>query len=118
MKLSLKLPARFAPRKPRAAVAIEATLLLPDNVVAPISIKNISAEGFMGETHADVQANTWVGVALPGGGIFPARIRWITAGELGAQFRRPLNLERIQQFPPTGTSGRALFQSRIFRDQL
>lgn len=117
MKLSLKLPARFAPRNPRAAVAIEATLLLPDDGVAPISIKNISAEGFMGETHAEIQADAWIGVALPGCGIVPALVRWNEAGELGARFRRPLDLERLQS-PSTESGDRRLFQSRLLQGPL
>lgn len=109
MKLSLKLPARFPARKPRVAVEIEATLLLPDDGVAPISIKNISAEGFMGETPAEIAEDAWIGVALPGCGIVPARVRWNTAGELGAQFRSPLDLERLQQ------EDRTLFRSRVLQ---
>jgi hypothetical protein len=113
MKLSLKLPARFAPRKPRAAVEIEATLLLPSDDAVPISIKNISADGFMGETHCGIAADAWIGVALPGCGIVPARVRWSTTGEIGAQFRKPLDLDRLQQGPSTEPEGRKLFWSRI-----
>jgi hypothetical protein len=113
MKLSLKLPARFAPRKPRAAIAIEATLLLPDDEVAPISIKNISADGFMGETGAEVAADAWIGVALPGCGIVPARVRWTVDSELGAQFRRPLDLDRLRPDASADAEGQRLFQSRI-----
>jgi hypothetical protein len=113
MKLSLKLPARFAPREPRAAVAIEATLLLPDDSEAPISIKNISADGFMGEASAQIAADAWIGVALPGCGIMPALVRWNTGDELGAQFRRPLDLERLQRDPGMDTPEGTLFRSRI-----
>lgn len=118
MKLSLKLPVRFPPRKPRASVQIEASLLLPDDEVAPISIRNISADGFMGETHVEIQVDAWVGVALPGCGIVPARVRWNDAGEMGAQFRWPLDLERLQQDPFAQASERTLFQSRILQGPL
>ena len=113
MKLSLKLPVRFPPRKPRVAIEIEATLLLPDDGVAPISIKNISVDGFMGETQAEVHAGARVGVALPGCGIVPARVRWNAAGEMGAQFRSPLDLERLQQTASGGFDDRALFEARV-----
>lgn len=118
MKLSLKLPARFAPRKPRVAVAIEATLLLPDDNAVTVLIKNISADGFMGETDAQVPADAWIGVALPGSGIVPALVRWNDAGEIGAQFRRPLELERLRSCSPASVDERKLFQSRILQGPL
>lgn len=113
MKLSLKLPVRFSPRKPRTAVAIDATLLLPDDVAVPISIRNISTDGFMGTTVAELAADTLIGVALPGCGIVPARVRWNGDGEIGAQFRRPLDLERLQQACADTASGQPLFQARL-----
>jgi hypothetical protein len=111
MKLSLKVPARFAPRKPRAAVAIEAVLLLPDDRVVTIAIRNISADGFMCETPEPIPVDAAIGVALPGCGIVPARVRWCGEGEIGAQFRRPLDLDRLQQ--ATAAPDRALFATRI-----
>lgn len=114
MKLSLKLPARFAPRKPRVSVAIEATLLLPNDAAVPIVIKNISPDGFMGEVAIDLACDARIGVALAGCGIVPARVRWSDDGEIGAQFNRPLDLDRLEQAAPT----QALFQSRVVRGPL
>lgn len=118
MKLSLKLPARFAPRKPRSSVLIEATLLLPDDDAVPIAIKNISAQGFMGETRAEVEPEALIGVALSDYGIVPARVRWSSDGELGAEFRRPLDLERLEQYAQARTGERKLFRSRIVQGPL
>lgn len=114
MKLSLKLIPRFPPREPRVAVKIEATLLLPGDEVVPIAIRNISAEGFMAETPVDIVAAGWVGVALPGCGIVPARLRWSENGEIGAQFRRPLDLERLGLVAPD----QPLFRSRVVQGPL
>jgi hypothetical protein len=116
MKLSLKLPARFAPRKPRAAIEIASSLLLPDDCVMPVVIKNISPDGFMALCASAMAADTWVGVAIPGRGILPAVIRWSNAdGEFGAQFRRPLDLERVLQETSAEADGRALFSVRILQ---
>ena len=112
MKLSLKLTPRFPPREPRMAVTIEATLLLPGDETVPIAIRNISAEGFMAETPDSIDCDGWIGVSLPGCGIVPARIRWSGEGEIGAQFRRPLDLERLG-VDAAGPGDRPLFRSRI-----
>jgi hypothetical protein len=97
MGLSLRRLARFAPREPRSAVEIETSLLLPHDEVAPITIRNLSRRGFMGETQACPKPDTWLGVSLPGGGIMRALVRWSQAGEVGCQFRAPLDVERIRQ---------------------
>lgn len=117
MKLSLKLTPRFPPREPRVAVTIEATLLLPGDEVVPIAIRNISADGFMAETPREIACDGWVGVSLPGCGIVPARIRWSADGELGAQFRRPLDLERLGVASTDGAD-QALFRSRVVQGPL
>lgn len=117
MKLSLKLTPRFPPREPRVAVTIEASLLLPGDEVVPIAIRNISAEGFMAETPVVVSCEGWVGVSLPGCGIVPARVRWSAEGELGAQFRRPLDLERLGVAAADG-SDKPLFRSRLVQGPL
>jgi hypothetical protein len=118
MKLSLKIPARFPAREPRAAVDIQATLLLPDDGVAPVAIRNISADGFMGETAIALRAGDTIGVALPGCGIVPACVRWASAGEIGAQFRGLLNLESLQRGAPESEGVRTLFESRIVQGPL
>ena len=97
MGLSLKLPARFEPRPPRAAVSLHAWLLLPSYDLAAITIKDISAFGFMGETLADIRSDTWVGVMLPNCSIEQANVRWCTGGSLGASFKRLLDLERLRE---------------------
>ena len=114
MKLSLKLTPRFPPREPRMSVTIEAALLLPGDEVVPIAIRNISAEGFMAETPITIVAEGWIGVALPGCGIVPARLRWSEDGEIGAQFRRPLDLERLG----VATADQSLFKSRLVQGPL
>jgi hypothetical protein len=97
MALSLKREARFAPREPRAAVAIESWLILPDDRVSAITIRNLSTSGFMGEADVEIQSGTWLGVVVPGCGIARALIRWSEEGEIGGQFRRPLNLKRLEE---------------------
>lgn len=96
MGLSVKRPARFPPRKPRAAVAIDAWLLLPDDEVAPIEVRNISTDGFMGEAPVEISPGTSFGIVMPGCGIVRASVCWSEDGEIGGQFRRPLSVERLE----------------------
>jgi hypothetical protein len=116
MPLSLKLKARFAPRSPRLSVTIDSSVLLPDERVAPIVIKNISPGGFMGETEAIAEPGSDVGVVIPGCGIVPARVQWSDDGVIGAQFRRPLDLARLEQSPQGETPG--LFKARVVQGPL
>ena len=97
MALSLKRAPRFAPREPRAAVVVDSLLLLPDDQVATITIRNISASGFMAYSAADLPPATWFGVAIPGCGIVRAQVRWSEAGAMGAQFNRPFDLEQLER---------------------
>lgn len=97
---------------------IEATLLLPDDRVSSVSIRNISAEGFMGETQAQVLAGARIGLALAGCGILPALVRWNEAGEIGAQFLVPFDLDQLRHATEQRTGAAALFPSRVVRGPL
>jgi len=97
MSLSLKRTARFPPRKPRKAVRIESSLLLPDDREVEIHVRNISAEGFMGECGCELEPETTLGLSIPDYGIVRATVRWSGDGTLGARFATPLNVEGLQQ---------------------
>lgn len=113
MALSLKRPARFAPREPRAAVAIESSLLLPDDREAQVCIRNISTEGFMGETLVELQPETWFGIVLPRLGIVRAKVRWYDSGAFGAQFGKALDVEQLEDWPAEEAAGTGFLQARI-----
>ena len=76
--------------------------MLYDDRLVSITIRNLSADGFMGETDAELTMDTWLGVTLPGCGIVQARVRWCEAGELGCQFRNPLKPEQLDIAIGTG----------------
>jgi len=97
MPLSLNRAARFPPRIPRKAVRIESCLLLPDDREVAVSVRNISAEGFMGECRFDLEPETTFGLSIPDYGIVRAVVRWSGDGTLGAQFVTPVKLERLQE---------------------
>ncbi|HEX8642943.1 MAG TPA: hypothetical protein VF702_03415 [Allosphingosinicella sp.] len=97
MGLSLKRPGRFAARGPRKAVEIRTALLLPDDTEADVVIKNISAEGFMGEADCALPPEAQFGVSLPGYGIVRAVVRWTDETTVGAAFVRPVNLESFEE---------------------
>jgi len=107
MPLSLKRPARFAARTYRRGVSIPAALLLRDERVLEIVVRNLSPSGFMGQCAAALGEGERVGVDLPGYGIAPAVVRWSEDGEMGCQFRRPIDVDRREQ-----ASARAAFFAR------
>jgi hypothetical protein len=100
MPLSLKILARFAPRPPRAAVSICAWLLLPDDRAVVIKIKDISPQGFSGDTSANLRPGISIGIMLPGSGIVRANIRWCEHGSIGAKFGKAVDVERIREAFP------------------
>lgn len=94
MPLSLKRPPRFACRAYRHGVSIPAALLLADDEVLAVTVRNLSARGFMANCHARLGEGAWVGVDLPGYGIARAVVRWTDDGEIGCQFRTPVDVEQ------------------------
>lgn len=116
MKLALKIPARFSPRHPRMAVSIESTVLLPDDSSLPVTIQNISEDGFMAQGTDGLCPETRLGIAIPGCGILQARLCWSKDGEIGCQFRRPLDLERLQS--RSAHAAKELFRPRIIQGPL
>ena len=112
MHLSLKRAARFPPREARRALAIRAYVMLPgqDHIV-PLVIRNVSANGFMGETSANANLKPGVafGVWLGQLGIIRAIVCWNAGGEIGCQFRRAISLDRLERLAeraaPCSTQG-------------
>ena len=97
MPLSLKRPARFASRAYRRGVSIPAALLLSDERVLEITVRNLSPRGCMGQCAATLGEGERVGIDLPGYGIAPAIVRWSGDGEVGCQFRRPVDVDRCEE---------------------
>ena len=86
MQLDLKRLARFAPRAPRRCVAVDTTLLLPDDREVAVRLTNVSARGFSAVSETEITPDTTLGVSVPGFGIKRAEVRWATAGEFGGRF--------------------------------
>lgn len=105
MKLALKLRARFSPRAPRQATVLDTYMILQDDRIAPISVRNISANGFMAATDEDVEIGSSFGVEIPTLGIVRAVVRWAESGKMGVQFRTPLNREQLQRVIDSRDSG-------------
>lgn len=99
MGLSLKILGRFSPRAPRAALVIDTWMLLPDDRLVQVLIKNISPAGFMGETSSHLEPGMAFGIVIPRQGIFRGSIRWSDAGEIGGKFDRPVNLACLENLP-------------------
>jgi hypothetical protein len=99
--LSLKREPRFKARMPRVATTIRSNALLPDDREITLTIRNVSAEGFMAlapgalRDSASLREGTCFGVAVPGRGIVRAQVRWVEGDAFGARFERRLNLQEV-----------------------
>jgi hypothetical protein len=49
----------------------------------------------MGKACADLGVDTWLGIDLPGFGIVRAQVRWSENGEVGCQFRIPIDVSEL-----------------------
>jgi len=78
-------------------VKLGTSIVLANDRVVPVTIENLSANGFMAKCAATLVENTWVGVEVPGCGIVRARVRWNEEGELGCQFRKPIDIDRLRE---------------------
>jgi hypothetical protein len=102
MMLNLKREPRFKARMPRVATAIRSNALLPDDREITLTIRNVSAEGFMALApdalrRASLREGTWFGVAVPGRGIVRAQVRWVEGDGFGARFERRLNMQVVNE---------------------
>ena len=107
MHLSLKRAAQFPPREPRRALAIQAYVMLAEHDhMVPLVIKNVSENGFMGETSAtaNLKPGGAFGVWLGQLGIVRAIVCWNVGGEIGCQFRRPISLDRLERLAERAAS--------------
>lgn len=111
MALALKRPARFAPRDYRQGVTFAAALILADDRIVDIEVRNLSARGFMGRCDTALIPGGWVGVDLPGYGIVRALVRWYDDGEFGCQFRNSIDVDRLADIRAHQPEGCSLFRA-------
>ena len=69
----------------------------PIERVLEITVRNLSPRGCMGQCAAVLGEGERVGIDLPGYGIAPAIVRWSGDGEVGCQFRRPVDVDRCEE---------------------
>ena len=69
----------------------------------------------MAESVAPLECGTWFGVAIPGCGIVRAQVRWSEADVIGARFDRPLDIERLEDFPGEQATRIGFLEARIRR---
>jgi hypothetical protein len=84
-------------------------LVLADDRVVAISVRNISPDGFMGECGTPLAQGAWLGIDMPGYGIARAVVRWSGDGEIGCKFRRKIDLARLGRARARGSSSAGLF---------
>jgi hypothetical protein len=77
-------------------IALDETARLHPNDWSSIEVRvlDVSAEGFRAECEARVIVGCAVTVEVPGIGPVEGRVSWRRAGEMGARFLAPIDLER------------------------
>jgi hypothetical protein len=68
------------------------TRLLIGGAAVPAQLVNISANGFMARTEAEIAPATTLNLRLPVIGEREAEVRWALGGRIGCQFARPIDL--------------------------
>jgi hypothetical protein len=58
----------------------------------PVQVVNISANGLMARTEAEVQVGQSLTIRLPVMGTVKAEVRWSLGGRIGCQFQRMIDL--------------------------
>ena len=76
---------------PREEVHHRARAYGADARAMPLLIVNISAQGMMARTDADVPVGAWLRVALPVVGVVTAEVRWSLGGRIGCELDAPID---------------------------
>ena len=79
----------------RTAVSLRARLLREGLPELDITIRNLSAAGFMAECLVPLAPGTAVVLALPGAGYIPAEIRWNVSFRVGGLFQFELGAREL-----------------------
>ena len=96
MPLDLKRPPRFAPRAPRRAVKLRAVAWLADDRHLPITVTNISQDGFTANScSAMPEVMSQFGIELADIGIRRAQVRWADDVQFGSRFEHPLTDDQL-----------------------
>ena len=86
---------RRRPGLGRTEVSIRARLLREDLPELGVTIRNLSAAGFMAECLVPLEPGTAVVLALPGAGYIPAEVRWNVSFRVGAIFQFELGAREL-----------------------
>jgi hypothetical protein len=84
-------------REPRLEVSAEVPLREFGATAVDARLVNISSNGFMAETNADIEAGTRVWLTLPGVKRVNALIVWTNDGRLGGMFAEPIDPLKVFQ---------------------
>jgi hypothetical protein len=75
---------------------VPASLSPQDLYHVEVSIRNVSAAGFMAECASPVRIGSNVSLAIPGIGQVEAQIRWQIGVKMGGMFLDPISLGRCE----------------------
>lgn len=82
---------QFPGRDARRTLRLDTTGALATGSAAEVTIHNISANGLLLETAAELAESEELAVELPLAGLCPARVVWRSDGFFGCQFHTPLS---------------------------
>ncbi len=86
---------RRRPDLVRTEVAVRGRLLRDDLPELDVTVRNLSAAGFMAECLVPLEPGTAVVLALPGVGYIPAEIRWNVSFRAGGLFQFELSAREL-----------------------
>ena len=86
---------RRRPDLARTEVSIRGRLLRQDQPDLDVTVRNLSAAGFMAECLVPLESGTEVVLALPGIGYIPAEIRWNVSFRIGGIFQFELSAREL-----------------------
>jgi hypothetical protein len=98
-KLALHAPAPDRRRKSRAATNLPTLLTTSGYFGIPVTLRDISEEGFKVEVGVHIAPESLVRLKLPGLGMVVGRIIWSRRGEVGGAFVNPVSIQRLHLIP-------------------
>ncbi len=99
-------PSFRARRAGRIDVVEGAAQLSPgERYTVAITVRNVSAAGFMAECPEPVRIGSYVALEIPGIGSVEAQVRWQIGPRMGGMFLDPISLDRCEWTAERADSG-------------
>ncbi|HYI64689.1 MAG TPA: PilZ domain-containing protein [Allosphingosinicella sp.] len=91
-----QVPGFKARRVARVAIQGDASLCPKDRYHVEVTVRDLSASGFMAECVEPVRIGSYVSLDIPGIGPVHAQVRWQIGIRMGGMFLDPISLARCE----------------------